>query len=1522
VPGFKSVYMNKKKNIQKKKLAFWAIPISAAFLIFVLGFAYQAIAQQIGMTVGLVGGGSSDLVMNASTQNIFYGLASTTSVSDAGFLLVQKGIDNSTFRVNISGDIKSAGKMELAGKMGLNGAAINSSYALNATGSINTTGGYCIGGTSCVTDWADVSSAALPAGSAGATLRHNGTTWLSNTNLYNDGTNVGIGTVSPNSKLDVAGALKIANTIDTCDSTQTGTFKYDPTSGQSYLCDGTRWLNQKNCGLMTEDSNPSTPNVPGKSYGTVQIGGQCWMAENINIGTMLATGGTPPNTGDQIIEKWCYNNDPNNCESDGGLYNWNEAMRGSEVAGARGICAAGWHIPTDAEYNQLEKTVLGVIASPNTQYACNMSYSGWRRCADDNAADSGGPSGAGKSLKSVGVGLGVGAGNDLVGFAGKLPGYRSTNGSFNNLGSNLYLWSSTPSGTTIAWSRYLYTSYSTVHRNAINRSYGFSVRCLKNSEENQTVNLNSYGGTYVNNFTINKDDASPNFSGSTLFTVLQTGNVGIGTTGPSNKLHVSDGTVQSINAGGGHIGGLELTPVNNDQAASKYYVDDTVSGYSVPTGDGDFGYWSLGAGTIYNRDLASGVGINTTNSDGITFAVAQGSAGFGTVSSASTTDYSYITGLNTRFLDSFRVGDYFKPNSRATSTITAIYDNEAMQVDTYYNQASPTSTFSNYGYNIIGVPDGGVLRFVVKGSGQVGIGTIDPQASLHISSDGTNELSDKAIIVGDASSSVAFSVSRTGKVAIGTSTAEEMLSIGEGKIYLGDVASTTGNVNRLYSVDGELHWNDELVGGDTNAETICSAGYYLNGDGTCDAINTNSGWNLYNNGTSEETISEYETLDFNSGTGVNVIYDGVDDLNFSFDCSDVDGTGLSCSGETLNVTETGDISAVTAGTGLTGGGTSGSVTLNADTGYMQRRVSSSCAAGSSIRIINSDGTVTCEADTDTDTNTNAATLCGSGYFLNGDGSCDVVPVDTDTDTNTNASTMCIAGSFLNGDGSCDIVPVDTDTYNNGWDLSDNGTIEERITEFHAVDFNNGTGVNVSFDGVDDLIFTFDCSDVAGTGLSCSGETLNADGGSGLWTDGGTDIYYASDVGVGTTAPNSRLHVNGASGANALRVQVAGASKLIVASNGGVTIGAFNDSPPANGLYVGGSVGIGTDSPGSYKLSVIGGTYGIYGKGSSHGVYGVDSGSGSFGKLGSGTVGAYGKNISTGSWGTLGDGNYGVRGEGGIYGVRGSGSTWGVYGEDSGTGSYGKLGNGTYGVYGSGTYGVYGYASDTGVYGKDSGSGSWGKLGNGEIGVYGSGTGYGVYGISSSVGVYGSGPTYNFYAGGSGTDYGPFTGGHEIKLSKDCPEDIKPGMLVSVTGETQFREGENEIAPLSSTLPTVSLSSSENDKKVFGVFTKVSPLLEDHWYYDEVESEDRFATANALGEGRALVTNYNGEIEAGDYITTSNIVGYGMKQGDDLLHSYTLGKAIEDVNWSEVEDTIEYNGEEYKFYLISVVYTSG
>ena len=119
----------------------------------------------------------------------------------------------------------------------------------------------------------------------------------------------------------------------------------------------------------------------------------------------------------------------------------------------------------------------------NAQYACSTSETGWQRCADDSGTNNGGTYGVGKSLKAVGVGSGVGAGNDLVGFAAKLPGYRDTGGAYGSLGSYLYLWSSTESSSTGAWGRVIGSTYSAVFRNAYSKGYGFSIRCLRDTDD-------------------------------------------------------------------------------------------------------------------------------------------------------------------------------------------------------------------------------------------------------------------------------------------------------------------------------------------------------------------------------------------------------------------------------------------------------------------------------------------------------------------------------------------------------------------------------------------------------------------------------------------------------------------------------------------------------------------------------------------------------------------------------------------------------------------------------------------------------------------------------------------------------------------------------------------------------------------------------------------------------------------------------------------------------------------------------
>ena len=98
------------------------------------------------------------------------------------------------------------------------------------------------------------------------------------------------------------------------------------------------------------------------------------------------------------------------------------------------------------------------------------------------------------------------------------------------------------------------------------------------------------------------------------------------------------------------------------------------------------------------------------------------------------------------------------------------------------------------------------------------------------------------------------------------------------------------------------------------------------------------------------------------------------------------------------------------------------------------------------------------------------------------------------------------------------------------------------------------------------------------------------------------------------------------------------------------------------------------------------------------------------------------------------------------------------------------------------------------------------------------------------------------------------------------------------------------------------------------------MHDEHWY--RAQAGERFATVNSLGEGRVWISNTNGGIKAGDYITTSLLPGYGQLQHDDLIHSYTLGKAIETVDWDTVTETVGFAGKTFKVYLVAVVYTSG
>jgi uncharacterized protein (TIGR02145 family) len=77
------------------------------------------------------------------------------------------------------------------------------------------------------------------------------------------------------------------------------------------------------------------------SYGTVKIGNQWWMSENLNEPSGSST------------SKFCYSNLSSNCALYGGLYTWYAAMNLVITEKARGLCPQGWHIPSVSEWQQL-----------------------------------------------------------------------------------------------------------------------------------------------------------------------------------------------------------------------------------------------------------------------------------------------------------------------------------------------------------------------------------------------------------------------------------------------------------------------------------------------------------------------------------------------------------------------------------------------------------------------------------------------------------------------------------------------------------------------------------------------------------------------------------------------------------------------------------------------------------------------------------------------------------------------------------------------------------------------------------------------------------------------------------------------------------------------------------------------------------------------------------------------------------------------------------------------------------------
>jgi uncharacterized protein (TIGR02145 family) len=198
----------------------------------------------------------------------------------------------------------------------------------------------------------------------------------------------------------------------------------------------------------------------GRTYDLVEIGGQCWFADNLATdqyrnGDLIPTGLDNATWQSTTAGAYAiYNNDPANDATYGKLYNWYTTVD------SRGLCPTGWHVPTDCEWMYLEGS-LGMSVS-------EQEINGWR-------ANVGGSMKATTGWNSPNTGA-----TNSSGFTAIAGGYRFGNWpSYSNLGIVGYWWSNTEFASNSAWGRLIFYNNSVVNRFENVKKDGFSVRCVR-----------------------------------------------------------------------------------------------------------------------------------------------------------------------------------------------------------------------------------------------------------------------------------------------------------------------------------------------------------------------------------------------------------------------------------------------------------------------------------------------------------------------------------------------------------------------------------------------------------------------------------------------------------------------------------------------------------------------------------------------------------------------------------------------------------------------------------------------------------------------------------------------------------------------------------------------------------------------------------------------------------------------------------------------------------------------------------
>jgi len=191
-------------------------------------------------------------------------------------------------------------------------------------------------------------------------------------------------------------------------------------------------------------------------YNTVLIGNQCWMSENMNIGIRI--NGNQNQSENNTIEKYCFENIESNCDTYGGLYQWDEMMQYETIEGSQGICPSNWHIATDDDWKQLEMNQ----GMSQTQ----TDVLGWRGTDE------------GEKMKSTTGWNDNGNGTNSSGLTVIPSGIRHTSSNYHGLRELSFIWTSTNIQSTLGLLRGFYFNRDNIARSYLGYNYSLSVRCL------------------------------------------------------------------------------------------------------------------------------------------------------------------------------------------------------------------------------------------------------------------------------------------------------------------------------------------------------------------------------------------------------------------------------------------------------------------------------------------------------------------------------------------------------------------------------------------------------------------------------------------------------------------------------------------------------------------------------------------------------------------------------------------------------------------------------------------------------------------------------------------------------------------------------------------------------------------------------------------------------------------------------------------------------------------------------------